>query len=152
MEQEGNVEPGARQKLGEERRKPHRVSRETNDRHAPEDCPVVYFFPVGKTIKPGLRTEPEKPSQMRPKVLKILEAWHQRIWTPKNSFLAPDESAVQHVANVIEKRRGKDDSEKLVKEQYGPKPADNTCDVYSPSRAAESQRHASQRKAEESGE
>src|ERR1035437_2593069 len=122
-----SVQRPAGQKSREERRKPHRVARESNDDHAPEHRPVIELLPVCVAIELRLRSQPHEPAKMSDQVLDILPVRHHRGGSPEDSFLLVDHHPGYKVLQVVEKRKRQDDRAKFMQEKDGAEATHRAC-------------------------
>src|SRR5205814_8251545 len=64
VDDEHRVERPPREEMRKERRKPHGITGETDDDHAPEDRPVVELLPIGIAFEGGLGAETKEPAEV----------------------------------------------------------------------------------------
>src|SRR5262249_53782813 len=124
VDQESNVEPRTGNDLRKEGCEPHRVTRESDDSHAPKDRPVIDFVPVGISFELGLWSEEHEPLDVRDEVLDVLQIRNHRCVAPKEVVLFPGDDAINQIRNVNPERDREHNRAEKMKEQNRSEPAD----------------------------
>src|SRR5208282_665202 len=87
VNQKRDIEDVAGHQAGKERSEPHHVAGSADNRHSPENRPIVELLPIGKVVELGLRPHPKKPAQHLEKVHGVLGLRGHRVWPPKKAPL-----------------------------------------------------------------
>ena len=109
VDHESDVEDPARQEAGEEGRKPQHESRGSDDRHAPENRPIVELFPVRVAVEVRPGPQANKPAEMLDELHKIEGLWHERPRPPQHAVVLAYEQSVRKSAEMGRKDRHQGD-------------------------------------------
>jgi aspartate carbamoyltransferase catalytic subunit len=145
MDQNCDVQPRARDQASKQTRKPHGVTRDPDDRHAPKYAPVVQLFPICVAVILGLRAQKQEPPHLANQILEVLQIGHHRVRPPQQPPLFLGHQAITDIGHMRHKSDGKNHRAQLVKEEHGCEAAHQLRKVQAPCRAAEAQREAGRR-------
>src|SRR5579864_727498 len=119
VDEQRNVQPGTGDETREEGRKPHGIPGETDNRHAPEDGPVVDFIPISITVELGLGASPEEPLDLRNKVGDVLQVRNHGTGTPQKAVFLLCNDAVDQIRYMDQERNSQHYSAEQVEEENG---------------------------------
>src|SRR3989338_2855420 len=93
---QGHVEDPTGEKCGKKARKPEHKAGGPDDRHTPEDRPIIELLPVGKATERWSGPQAQEPFEVAVEFFEIIGLRHQRVRAPQYPRFPAHEAAVKN--------------------------------------------------------